>query len=367
MTNPARWRDLSDRELEALYLTVCAENFQWRADHCALDGGRLSMNGWALTLSGAPGDARFLLNGTPFEKIDFPLPSPDLAQIFWNIPTAPFARFACRTRADFQDGYARLEFRDGRGPVHSLRRAWYLPNPKDDLPVPEASRIRRVIGVPDSFNFLIGGASIYKRVDLYLKERLGKGFDEFRRVLDFGCGCGRVARNFRWSKDTRLAGVDIDGDNIQWCRDHLPHGDFAQIAALPPLPFPDESFDLIVSVSVMCQMTEDYQFAWLHELHRVAQRGALVLVAVPGLTQIGLARPHPQFMRDIEEKGFLVSGRNPDLDDVMPEQTHYVSGIHSREYLHANYSRYFRIIEIVDAIAANDDLVVLEKSRSDLA
>jgi hypothetical protein len=363
-----RWRNLSDRDLTALYLTAAARNVQWMLQTTALDRHELSITGWALTLSGQPGDARFLINGRVFDEILYPQPSPDLEEIFWNVPAANYARFACRTRIEresaFKNGFACLEFQDGCTSDEVRRRAWYLPDPENDLTIPEESRIRRVIGVGDRTSYILGGASTYKRFENYLEQRFSKTFDDYENILDWACGCGRITRNFRWATKTNITGVDIDGDNITWCREHLPFGQFQQTAVLPPLPFPDRSFDLILAISILGQLREDLQFLWLEELKRVAKRGALLLVAIPGLTQIGLARPHPDLMRKIEEDGFFVAGRNPDLDEVLPGQAHYVSGIHSRDYIHRHYGRYFAIVDIIDAIAANDDLVVMKNDKS---
>jgi len=359
--------DLSDREVEALYLKACAEHFQWRVDRASVEADRLIIEGWAITLSGRPEDAQFLINGAPFEEVHYPEPSPDLAEIFWNIPTARTARFVCGTSVNsehtYHTGFARLEFQDGSDSKSVRRRAWYLPGTKDDLPVPETFRIRRVIGEPASLSYLIGGATIYKRLENYLQEQCGKNFDDFPEVLDWACGCGRVARNFRWASRTKIYGVDIDADNIAWCQQHLPHGQFIATPVLPPLPFPDGSFDLILAVSILNQLSAEHQSVWLRELKRVARPGALLMLSSAGLTQIGLARPHPSLVREVEEKGFVVTGRNCDLDDVMPDQMSYLRGLHSRDYLRRTLEQRFTVIDVVDSIVANDDLFFMKNDN----
>ena len=362
-----QWRDLSDRELSAVSLTACAENIQWLLDRHHLEDDRLVIEGWAITMSGPPEKAQFLINGNPIEEVHYPIPSPDLGEIFWNIPTAQTARFVCKTTIDWEhtypNGFACLEFLTGGSDREKVRRrAWYLPNPMDNLPVPEEARIRRAIGVPDSASFVIGGAAVYKRFEHYLKDKFFRTFDDFSDILDWACGCGRVARNFRWARGAKLWGVDIDGDNIAWCRKHLRHAQFLQVPPLPPLPFPAESFDLVMAISAFGQLTEELQLAWLQELKRVARKDAIVLIAIRGLSNFGLIRPHPGLLRKVEERGFLVTGPNNDLDDVMPGHP-YISVLHSRDYIHTNWEKYFTITDIVDAIAANDDLIVLKNDK----
>src|SRR5207253_500357 len=110
-----------------------------------------------------------------FEEIQYPQPSPDLEEIFWNVPTAKHARFACRTRIQWgntcKNGFACLEFQDGCSSDEVRRRAWYLPDANNDLPIPEESRICRVIGVGDQSSYVLGGTTTYKRLEHYLEQR----------------------------------------------------------------------------------------------------------------------------------------------------------------------------------------------------
>src|SRR4051794_4021723 len=94
------WLDLSDRELESIYLHAAAQNLQWMLESCELGHDRLRITGWAIALAGQPEEAKFLINGRRFESIAYPLPSPDIEAVFWNTPTATRARFQCETRID---------------------------------------------------------------------------------------------------------------------------------------------------------------------------------------------------------------------------------------------------------------------------
>lgn len=85
------------------------------------------------------------------------------------------------------------------------------------------------------------------------------------RVLEFGCGAGRMLRYIeaeRW-------GVDINAQCIAWCRENLT-GNFAVTTTVPHLPFPDNYFDLIFAGSVFTHI-EDLQESWLLELARICR------------------------------------------------------------------------------------------------
>ena len=78
---------------------------------------------------------------------------------------------------------------------------------------------------------------------------LEQGVDlaEPRTVLDWGVGCGRIAR---WvasdvtASGGQFLGVDIHPKLIGWCAAALP-GRYLRTGLRPPLPFADHSLDLV--------------------------------------------------------------------------------------------------------------------------
>src|SRR6185369_13015906 len=84
-------------------------------------------------------------------------------------------------------------------------------------------------------------------------------------VLDFGCGCGRIARQMiqQTRPPRRYVGVDIHGGMIKWCRKTLAplakgfefhHHDLFNRSLNPrgalghmPFPVPDRSVSLLVA------------------------------------------------------------------------------------------------------------------------
>jgi SAM-dependent methyltransferase/ketosteroid isomerase-like protein len=90
------------------------------------------------------------------------------------------------------------------------------------------------------------------------------------RVLDFGCGAGRMIRHLQHLADTCVIwGTDISAEHIYWCKEHLsPPFHFATTTKVPHLPFEDRSFALIYCGSVFTHI-DDLADAWLLELHRI--------------------------------------------------------------------------------------------------
>lgn len=110
----------------------------------------------------------------------------------------------------------------------------------------------------------------------------------YRRVLDFGCGCGRVARQMMLQTESApeaYLGVDLYAPSIAWCRKHLTRWDpryrFKRMHAFNPMlnprgnrraPIPTrEKFSLVNAHSVFTHIVEkDLEF-YFSECRRVLE------------------------------------------------------------------------------------------------
>jgi 2-polyprenyl-3-methyl-5-hydroxy-6-metoxy-1,4-benzoquinol methylase len=102
------------------------------------------------------------------------------------------------------------------------------------------------------------------------------------RVLDFGCGCGRVARHVA-GEGILLHGVDWNRRAVRWCQRHLPQGTFVVGRLEPPLPLDlSVAFDAIYAFSVFTHLTEALQRAWLEELGARLEPGGALAVSTHG-------------------------------------------------------------------------------------
>jgi SAM-dependent methyltransferase len=127
---------------------------------------------------------------------------------------------------------------------------------------------------------------------------LGASLNEFRAILDFGCGPGRVIRQFyrlhNLIPNARICGADINPDSIDWCRRKLVFAEFEQSDALPPLPYRDEKFDFIYAHSVFTHLALPQQQFWIDELSRILKPGGHLLITTQGesflLTWVGTIR-----------------------------------------------------------------------------
>jgi ubiquinone/menaquinone biosynthesis C-methylase UbiE len=94
--------------------------------------------------------------------------------------------------------------------------------------------------------------------------------------------CGRILRPLaELCRTTPLSpdpiqwyGTDIDAQTISWCQRHLGSiGKFVLNDIRPPLPFRDQFFDFVFSISIFTHLPEDMQFGWLKDINRVLKTG----------------------------------------------------------------------------------------------
>ena len=160
------------------------------------------------------------------------------------------------------------------------------PPPFDaPLPVPPAD-MRALVGPTDVAAFENpSGGPVFPYLDSSV----------YRSVLDFGCGCGRVARQLiqQQERPERYLGIDLHAGMIGWCQTHLTprapqfqfvhhdvqDGHFNPGKLKPrfaPFPALDGEFTLVNAISVFTHLTEDQAHLYLQEAARVLSDDGVV-------------------------------------------------------------------------------------------
>jgi SAM-dependent methyltransferase len=150
--------------------------------------------------------------------------------------------------------------------------------------VPPFDLARRVMAIDRE-----GAEETYRSHGLGVKETilsLLPGDWEFsgKRVLEFGCGAGRVLSAFRDEADgAEFWGCDIDRRSVEWIERNLvpPFHVFANPETPSRLPFEDGSIDLIYAISVFSHLADGWS-GWLAELHRCLSADGYLLATFLG-------------------------------------------------------------------------------------
>jgi len=85
-------------------------------------------------------------------------------------------------------------------------------------------------------------------------------------LLDVGCGTGRFAQD----AGLRVTGLDPDRDGLAYARAHASPNEVYIAGDARELPFPDASFDFVVSITALC-FIQDQRRA-LQEILRVTRK-----------------------------------------------------------------------------------------------
>jgi len=125
-------------------------------------------------------------------------------------------------------------------------------------------------------------AEAYTRTRSFIPEDiklLAEYAKEGDKVLDSGCASGRLYGILRGRKADYF-GIDISERLIEIAQKSYPEGKF-QTADAFNLPFPDNFFDKVFSVSVLHNIpSEDFRFRYLKETKRVLKPGGLLILRV---------------------------------------------------------------------------------------
>ena len=215
-------------------------------------------------------------------------------------------------------------------------------------------------GVPDPADVIASYRAVgrdSRTTILHMLESDGAEFEwSGKRVLDFGCGSGKVLRHFLPEAELcELWGCDIDTRSVDWINAELnpPLHAFANGEA-PPLDQPAESFDLVWSVSVFTHLT-DHWAGWLAELHRVLRPGGLAIISFLGGAMYEVWTGESW---EPDRIGMTVLDHGQDWELGGP------TVFHSPWWLREHWGRAFEIVQMREGSAPREHGLVLLRRRA---
>lgn len=257
------------------------------------------------------------------------------------------------------EGYR--EFRDLDDDLWSLlltREYGAFPGIREFLPGHPPTHLQ------DMWNGTHGPALAAQSVCFYrkLKEmqaRHGRGDLADNRILDFGCGWGRLTRML--AKDLEpgnLHGCDPVDDILGICRETGVPAELAQSEFLPEkLPF-EGKFDLVFAFSVFTHVSEAAHLASLAAIRDGLEPGGLFVVTIrppsyidlnplmkPALDRLG---PDPRDALEGPRYVFVphASEGHPQYDDAADDPMSYGETVITMPYVRENWTDGFELVDV---------------------
>jgi SAM-dependent methyltransferase len=326
----------------------------WVIDGGAVADTRVALQGWAVSPFGSRlGEISTM---APLDCVWSD--DPTLSEQFGLGNAGTVRRFRLSMDRPRDADHIRLSFGTNANAPFNKMHDWFLP--LKEVETPPACNRARVHGNDDLFAFNLEGYTTARKLDALLRRYCFKGLNSVGRTLDWGVGCGRVARYILQHVQS-LVGVDIDQENIEWCKSNLS-GAFLTIDTIPPMNIPAATIDFAYGISVCTHLDEANQVRWLQELARVVKPGGILILTVlsaVAAVRSGLLNTVASLDRS---KGFFDAGRNPDLDDFIEDKEYYRNVFHTHGYLCDVWQEYFDIIAIEEGVIGNhQDAVVMTR------
>ena len=155
-------------------------------------------------------------------------------------------------------------------------------------PFPPPALMQNTTGLTSESDFASHGADFW----IALSAAADKPLSQFSSILDFGGCCGRLARMFK-GHPGRIAGCDIDRRHIDWCSSTLDFMQTKLSSVQPPIPFADNEFEAVISISIFTHLNEANQDQFLQELARVSQPGGRLFLTAHGQRALDRALTEP--------------------------------------------------------------------------
>jgi SAM-dependent methyltransferase len=333
---------------------------------------RLSAHGWMFQPGHPFETIEAYLDGRPVGPVRY-VSRPDVAKVFeWVKDVRPLG-FAIEIVFEGPPPM-RLDLVGCVEKAPVARLSFFVPAETDkQLPQPPNQLAERVSGLNGPAFRAQGLRMFTDLMDQMARLRIPAA----GRILDWGCGCGRVAQYFMVRvPEAKILGCDIDGQAIEWCRQNLGI-DFIRIEPAPPTPFKDADVDVIIACSVLTHLSEADQDKWLEEMRRILAPGGYFLASTNGDFAFQLAhRGQPGRKKPSIWKRLVGSGSPPrhlcgirdskldtTLDGIAPPG-YYRAVFQSRDHTVKVCSKYFQVLDYVErGLNGHQDLIILRRAE----
>ena len=225
-------------------------------------------------------------------------------------------------------------------------------------------------GKSNSKEFVHQSNLIGEEIASVIKRNTSKDLSTLR-VLDFGCGIGRPMLMLFANYKIPTHACDVNKSAIDFLKTQkeampaLFHSNFD-----PPLPYTENSFDAIYSISVWTHLEKADEEAWLKEMRRILKPGGIVMISFIGPSGLEIRQQRYDNWKnvtqtDLENLGRIYIEHEDRSKGTGSDYTpRWGTTMHTPKYISREWSRVLDVVEIAeDALpASRHSYVVLRKA-----
>jgi len=350
--------NLGKEESENLRFLFHSKLHTWCIDDVRKDEDRITISGW-INLSRSEKEALcFYCNGKTSESIELNLQRSDLRELFPFWKDANIAGFSAVFQNIQAEEFSFAYNTCNRYEKYGLTKI-YFPNLLEKIGFPEAIDRQRVHGHPGLIGFQIEGFSAYKKICWILENEFNLELNKDLSLLDWGSGCGRMARYFV-NSEISLTCADIDQRNLEWCESNLGFKTILLSEETEGL-LGVNRFDVVIGISVLSHLDQAYQIKWLFELAKSLKPNGCAILSTHGVCSALRRLSNGEFSQFLGD-GFWDAGPNQSLADVDAQNNSYKDTYTSLNFIVSNWLQDFELVKVYEAVIGNhQDLVILKK------
>lgn len=125
------------------------------------------------------------------------------------------------------------------------------------------------------FDTLLKSCDVDDEVEITLKHLLDKN----AKILEAGCGLGRVVKYLHDREYKQVSGIELHAESVTWLNQHFPELDIYQGDILD-YPYEANSYDVVLSYGVVEHFPEGVQ-APMKAMYDLLKPGGIAIVTVP--------------------------------------------------------------------------------------
>jgi len=183
------------------------------------------------------------------------------------------------------------------------------------------------------------------------------------KILEWGCGPGRVIRHFPklLGPNARVYGTDYNEETIDWAQENIDGVEFMKNDLKPPLLFGNNTFDFVCALSVLTHLSEESCLQWIKEIERVLKNDGMLCFTTNSDIIAEILLSHEKKLYDT--KGFYCRRK-------IQEGKKMFNAFHSRQYVRRTLIRDFELLQHTTSgpfqfIPTQDTWLVRKKKRGE--